>query len=155
MDLYFIDNSHSYDCSPTKTAMHLDDSVAKYSINRSPDPPRDRRFRMSVRKKKVTRFECMGESFYWRFDNWHLRIYSEDKTFVVAYYMGHSGSDHLEVIGKRFPGVDRKLPRPVRLEIPAHVLEQGDSAGALVNALIRWCLDENHQLIQYVPKGET
>lgn len=107
---------------------------------------------MGVRKKGRTRFECLGETFVWYFDEWYIRIASEDKSFVIAYFMGGPWGDeaHLEVHGHRFPGIERTKRRPVRVLIPEAVLDEFQSStGAFINALIRWCLDESHTLVDY------
>lgn len=109
---------------------------------------------MGVRKKGKTRFEYLGRYYYWLFDNWHIRIASEDKKFVVAYFMdGHRELEpHLEVIGQEFPGIKREQSRPVRLYVPKFVTDEWEkSTGAFINALIRWSLRESHQLKYYSP----
>lgn len=104
---------------------------------------------MGVRKKGRTRFECLGEYFVWYWDEWYIRISSEDKSLVIAYFLGDPWGDrpHIEVHGNRFSGIDRTTKRPVRVLVPEHVTQEFQSStGAFVNALIRWCLDESHEL---------
>ncbi|MHC2068697.1 hypothetical protein ACYFX5_14620 [Bremerella sp. T1] len=110
---------------------------------------------MGVRKKGRARFECLGEYFVWYFDNYHLRLVSEDKSFVVAYFMGDPWGDepHLEIHGMRFPGIARSETRPVRVVLPESIHNKFvESTGSFVNALIRWSLDETRQLEYYLPR---
>ncbi len=107
---------------------------------------------MSVRKKKRARFEYLGEYFVWYQDDWHVHVYSEDKKFLIAYFMGDPWGDgpHLEVHGQRFPGITHDKTRPVRLCVPKFVTDEWKkSLGAFVNALIRWSLRESHHLKYY------
>ena len=104
---------------------------------------------MGVRKRGSVRFEYLGEHFHWRYDNWHIRVYSEDKNFVIAYFMGSPFGEgpHLEIHGQRFPGIARGERRPVRVCVPKFVTDEfTKSMGAFVNALIRWSLRESHRL---------
>lgn len=81
---------------------------------------------------------------------------SEDKTFVVSYFIGDPWGDdaHLEVYGNRFPGIKPDQSRPVRLCLPKFVTTQwSNSTGAFVNALIRWCLKDSHHLKIYESKA--
>jgi len=107
---------------------------------------------MGARKKGRTRFECLGEYFHWYWDEWYIRIASEDKSLVIAYFNGDPWGDgpHVEVHGTRFPGIARNEKRPVRVVVHEQVIHEFQaSTGAFVNALIRWSLDETHQLEYY------
>ncbi|PQO37020.1 hypothetical protein C5Y96_07630 [Blastopirellula marina] len=111
---------------------------------------------MGVRKKGRTRFECLGECFVWYWDEWYIRISSEDKSFVIAYFIGDPWGPeaHLEIHGHHFPGIERTERRPVRVLVPEAVRKEFQSStGAFVNALIRWCLDESHTL-KYLDDSE-
>lgn len=113
---------------------------------------------MGGRKKKRSRFEYGGAYYHWFFDenNWRIRIYSEDKKFVIAYFIGDPWQEgaHLEVHGEIFPGLTKSEPRPVRLCIPIIVHEEwSKSLGALVNALLSWSLDPDHSLERYPPSA--
>lgn len=63
---------------------------------------------MAARKKNRTRFEYLGRQYLWSYDDWRVRLCSEDKKLVVAFFMGDPfGMDrHLEVIGPEFPGIE-------------------------------------------------
>jgi|GEM_PF-5522557 len=106
---------------------------------------------MGVLKKGRVRFEYLGEYFHWWFDNWHLRVCSEDKSFVIACFMGGpSQQPHLEVHGTRFPGIEPDAPSPIRLCVPRFVVDEfSRSSGAFINALIRWSLRKSHRLKYY------
>jgi hypothetical protein len=109
---------------------------------------------MGARKKRRTRFEYLGKYYHWYDDGWRVRICSEDKKFVIAYFIGDPWGDgaHLEVHGQFFPGVDAANPRPVRLCVPKFVTDEWqNSMGAFVNALIRWSVRESHRLKAYEP----
>lgn len=109
---------------------------------------------MGGRKKKRARFEYLGDHYHWYHDDWRIRIYSEDKKFVISYFMGDpwGNKPHLEVRGELFPGIERDEPRPVRLCVPKFVTDEfTKSLGAFVNALIRWSLRETHRLKYYEP----
>lgn len=113
---------------------------------------------MGTRKKKRAVFEYLGEDFYWYQDDWYVRVYSEDKKFVVAYFMGNPWGDrpHLEVHGPRFPGIETSQTRPVLLCVPSFVTDEWtNSLGAFINSLIRWSLRETHKLKYYEPIGRT
>ncbi len=104
---------------------------------------------MKARKKKRSRFEYQGENFLWYFDDWYVHICSEDKSFVVAYFVGDpfGNENHLEVHGFRFPGINRTKSRPVRISVPKLIVDEwSNSLGAFVNALICWSLNESHSI---------
>lgn len=107
---------------------------------------------MGVQKKGSVRFEYLGEYFHWYCDDNYIRVYSEDKKFMIAYPLGTPLDEepHLEIHGQRFPGIQRDAKRPVRVCVPTFVEEEfSKSMGAFVNALIRWCLRESHRLKYY------
>lgn len=113
---------------------------------------------MPARKRKRTRFEYLGRYYLWHYDNWHVRLCSEDKKLVVAYFQGDPfGMDsHLEVIGQEFPGIEPTEPRPVRLCVPPFVTDEWrKSTGAFTNALIRWCVRPTHRLRRFVGAPHT
>jgi hypothetical protein len=113
---------------------------------------------MGVRKKGRARFEYLGEYFHWYLDDWRVHVCSEDKTFVIAYFMGDPWGDgpHLEVHGNRFPGLEDNSNRPVRLCVPKFVTSAGTkSLGAFVNALIRWSLRTSHRIKYYNSTNKT
>jgi hypothetical protein len=104
---------------------------------------------MGVRKKGTARFEYLGEYFHWYCDDNYIRVYSEDKTFVIAYPLDTplDETPHLEIHGQRFPGIERDERRPVLVCVPPLVEETfSRSMGAFVNALIRWSLNDAHRL---------
>lgn len=107
---------------------------------------------MGVRKKGSVRFEYLGEYFHWYCDDWNIRVYSEDKKFVIAYFMGDPFGEepHLAIHGMRFSGIECEETRPVRVCVPKFVTDEfAISMGAFVNALIRWSLRESHRLKYY------
>ncbi|MCG6155644.1 hypothetical protein [Rubinisphaera margarita] len=107
---------------------------------------------MGARKKRRTRFEYLGNHYYWYVDDWRVRICSKNKRFAIAYFISDPFGEesHLEVRGREFPGIDPSEPRPVRLCVPKFVTDEWKkSMGAFVNALIRWSLRENHRLKRY------
>ncbi|MEM9346629.1 MAG: hypothetical protein AAGB26_08425 [Planctomycetota bacterium] len=103
------------------------------------------------------RFEYRGKYFHWYNDgDRYIRIASEDKKFVVAYLLGdlYGMQSHLEVTGQDFPGIAATEERPVRICVPKFVEDEfKTSFGAFVNALIRWCLQETHQIKRYKPNS--
>jgi hypothetical protein len=109
---------------------------------------------MGARKKRRSRFECLGRQYLWWFDDhWRVHISSEDKKFVVAFFAGDSRREPpfdrplIEVHGEQFPGVEANEPRPVLLHVPSFVSDEwSKSLGALVNAVIRWSVRDNHKL---------
>ena len=113
---------------------------------------------MGVQKKKRTQFEYLGETFTWYFDDWYVRVYSDDKKFHVAYFTGDPWGEnpHLKVLGQRFPGLETSEARPVLLCVPPFVTKEWqNSLGAFVNALIRWSLRKTHKLKRYKPVTEA
>jgi len=109
---------------------------------------------MGARKKKRTRFEYLGRYYHWWYDDqWRVHVCSEDKKFVIAYFTGYPFRDPpfdeplIEVHGQEFSGIDDSEQRPVLLHVPKFVTDEwSKSLGALVNALIRWCIRESHKL---------
>lgn len=115
---------------------------------------------MGVRGKGRACFECLGERFYWYQDDWRVHVSSEDKTFVIAYFIGDPWGDgpHLEVHGQRFPGLEVNKLRPVRLCVPNFVAKEWtNSLGAFVNALLRWSLKKSHclKVYEFIPPNEA
>jgi hypothetical protein len=109
---------------------------------------------MGARKKRRSRFEYLGRYYHWWFDDaWRVHICSEDKKFVIAYFAGDPFQEPpfdgplIEVHGLGFPGIDDDEPRPVLLHVPKFVSDEWrKSLGALVNAVIRWSIQESHKL---------
>ncbi|MFN3168557.1 MAG: hypothetical protein ACE37H_15970 [Phycisphaeraceae bacterium] len=109
---------------------------------------------MVVRKKGRSKFIHSGQEFVWWVDNdTFIRIASGDKALVVAYLIYDVPSDVggiLAVHGPKFPGIERTEKRPIWLVVPQEIMDAfQQSIGAVVNALISWCLDPEHEIIRY------
>jgi hypothetical protein len=111
---------------------------------------------VAVRKKRRNKFQHSGRSFVWWVDNdTCIRIASDDKAFVVAYLIYDVPQDVgglLAVHGHEFPGIELTEKRPVWLVVPRFVENAlAKSMGAMVDAIISWSLDPQHELIRYTP----
>lgn len=109
---------------------------------------------MGVRKKGRTKFTHSGDDYVWWVDNdTYIRIASADKSLVVAYLIYDVSNDVggiLAVHGPSFPGIDRNEKRPIWLVVPHEIMADSErSMGAMVNAIITWCLDEEHEIVRY------
>jgi len=109
---------------------------------------------MGVRKKGRSKFTHSGQEFVWWVDNdTFTRIASADKSLVVAYLIYDVPRDVggiLAVHGPEFPGIDRNEKRPIWLVLPEEIMDAfQQSMGAVVNALITWCLDTEHDIVRY------
>lgn len=103
---------------------------------------------MPARTKGRARFDFQSRPFVWWIDGdrW-LRIASDDKQFVVAYPLGRAPDQPavLVVHGHEFPGLEQSARRPINLRV---FEPSGDSIGAWVQALLQWCFDPTHELIE-------
>jgi len=109
---------------------------------------------MGVRKKGRSKFTHSGQEFVWWVDNdTFIRIASADKSLVVAYLISETPNDVggiLAVHGPKFPGIDQTERRPIWLIVPQEIMDAfQQSMGAVVNALITWCLDPEHEVVRY------
>jgi hypothetical protein len=109
---------------------------------------------MSVRKKGRTRFNHSGREFVWWVDtDTFVRVASADKALVVAYLICDVPTDVggiVAVHGPEFPGIEQTEKRPVWLVAPREIMDAfQQSMGAVVNALISWCLDPEHEIKRY------
>lgn len=109
---------------------------------------------MGVRKKGRTTLTHSGHEFVWWVDNdTYIRIASSDKSMVVAYLIYDVPEDVggiLCVNGPTFPGLSKTEQRPVWLVLPDSIRDAfQQSMGAVVNAILAWCLDPEHEIIRY------
>ena len=109
---------------------------------------------MGVRKKGRSKFTHSGQEFVWWVDNGtFIRVASSDKSLVVAYLIYDLPDDVggiLAVHGRRFPGIEPSEKRPAWLVVPKEIMDEFEhSMGAVVSALISWCLDPKHEIVRY------
>lgn len=107
---------------------------------------------MGGRKKKRAKFIYNGRNFLWYWKNdIRLRIYSEDKKFVVEYLhpipFGSDSLDDLLIInGQEFPKVDIKK-RPIATKLPTEITSKlGKSIGKFVRSILEWSYDQTDKL---------
>jgi hypothetical protein len=84
-----------------------------------------------------------------------LRVFSEDKNFIVSYQLNQPEAQRfLIVLGKEFPGLVNAGSGWTRVRCPKW---ESDSAmtPAAVRQLIKWCLFEERPLIRLNWKGEV
>lgn len=109
---------------------------------------------MAVRKKGRSRFAHSGREFVWWVDNdVFIRVASTDKSLVVAFLISEVPKDVGGIVvvhGPEFLGIDRSEKRPIWLAAPKIIMSAfADSMGAVVNALLSWCLDPDHEIVRY------
>lgn len=116
---------------------------------------------MAIRKKKRRRLTLNKRQFIWWVSDDKdspdavLRIFSEDKKFIVSYHLDQPDSDRfLVVLGKEFPGLVQAGSVWIRLRCPKW---ESDSTitPAAVRQLIKWCLLQDRPLIRLNWKGEV
>jgi hypothetical protein len=116
---------------------------------------------MASRKKKRRSLTLNKRRFIWWVSDDKdaadivLRVYSEDKKFIVSYHFGQPDSQRfLIVLGREFPGLVHAGSVWIRLRCPKW---ESDSriTPATVRQLIKWCLFEDRPLIRLNWKGEV
>jgi hypothetical protein len=116
---------------------------------------------MAIRKKKRRKITVNKRRFTWWVSDdsdspdMILRIFSEDKKFIVSYHLDQPDAQRfLIVLGKEFPGLVNAGSVWMRVRCPKW---ETDSiiTPAHVRRLIKWCLFEDRPLIQINWKGEV
>jgi hypothetical protein len=116
---------------------------------------------MAIRKRYRRKLVVGGRLFLWwvretELEEWFgnaLTIVSEDKRFLVRYYLGQTGENRfLVVLGLEFPGLPDAGGRWIRLLCPQW--ESGPSIKPSdVRRLIEWCLFTDRPLIRLDWRG--
>lgn len=109
---------------------------------------------MGISKKNRCTFQHSGREFTWWVENESfIRIISQDRQFYVDYLILGMPSDAgglLAVRGKEFPGLESDRDRPVVLDVPESIANCfANSMGSVVDAILTWSLDPNHEIIRY------
>ncbi len=109
---------------------------------------------MSISKKNRCTFPHSGRDFTWWVENESfIRIISQDRQFYVDYLILDTPSDAgglLAVRGKEFHGLESDRDRPIVLDVPKSIAECfSHSMGSVVDAILTWSLDSNHEIIRY------
>jgi hypothetical protein len=116
---------------------------------------------MAIRKKKRRKITVNKRSFTWWVSDDNdspdivLRVFSEDKKFIVSYHFNQPDAQRfLIVLGKEFPGLVNAGSGWTRVQCPKWETDWTITPAA-VRQLIKWCLFEEHPLIQVNWKGEV
>jgi hypothetical protein len=114
---------------------------------------------MAINKKKRRKITVNKRQFFWWVSDDYdsadmiLRVYSEDKNFIISYHLEQpEAQQFLIVLGKEFPGLAGSGWRRIRCP---RWESDGAITPAAVRQLIKWCLFEEHPLIQVNWKGEV
>ena len=109
---------------------------------------------MGISKKKRCTFQHSGRNFLWWVENESfIRIISENRRFCVDYLFVDTPSEVgglLAVRGNEFVGLEFEEEQPIVLNVPAFIANCfSHSMGAVVDAVLTWSLDPNHEIILY------
>lgn len=121
---------------------------------------------MGISKKNKRKLVFQDQEFYWwvkeEFDGnggmLEVNIATEDKAFLIRYYaiQEQSVNRHITVIGKSFPGLERKNGNWKRFVCPDFIpnfTNNGVSPKDVVS-ILEWCYDITKDLIPVNYKGE-
>ena len=115
---------------------------------------------MAIRKKKRRKITVNKRPFTWWVSDdadspdMVLRVFSEDKKFIVSYHLNQSDAQRfLIVLGKEFPGLVNAGTGWMRVKCPKWETDSTITP-ANVRQLIKWCLFEERPLVQLNWKGE-
>jgi hypothetical protein len=116
---------------------------------------------MAINKKKRRKITVNKRPFTWWMSedkdspDLVLRVFSEDKKFIVSYHLNQPEAQRfLIVLGREFPGLVNAGSGWTRVRCPKW---ESDSTmtPAAVRQLIKWCLFEERPLIRLNWKGEV
>jgi hypothetical protein len=116
---------------------------------------------MAIRKKKRRTLTLNKRRFIWWLSDDPdspdvvLRVYSEDKRFIVSYHLDQPDTQRFVIVlGKEFPGLVQAGSRWIRLRCPKWETDSTMTPAA-VRQLIKWCLFQDRPLIRLNWKGEV
>lgn len=121
---------------------------------------------MGIAKKNKRKLIFQEQTFYWwisdEFDGNRgmlaVNIATEDKAFLVKYYaiQNQEMNRHLAVIGKDFPGMQRKKGNWERFVCPDFIpsFHNNGIGPRHIQSILEWCYDLEKPLIPVNNKGE-
>jgi hypothetical protein len=116
---------------------------------------------MAIRKKKRRKITVNKRPFTWWVSEDQdspdivLRIFSEDKKFIVSYQLNQPDTQRfLIVLGKEFPGLSNAGSGWIRVKCPKWETDSTITP-AIVRHVIKWCLFTERPLVQVNWKGEV
>lgn len=121
---------------------------------------------MGIAKKNKRKLIFQDREFYWwvvdDYDGHRgmleINIASEDKAFLVRYYaiQVQETNRHITVIGKQFPGLERKEGVWQRFICPNFIptFKNRGIGPRNIHSILEWCFEPNKELIPVDQKGE-